>query len=143
MVFLSSVVRFNSRAPVNEADRLLARLLASDVVDDGARSALRLRHAGDVRCEDDLWMRPEGMVRRQRFRLRDVDHGGRQMPAIERVQKGPMVELRSPPDVDKRGPCRQSCKQVGTEKASRFRRQRKKADRISVVASIASSPAVP
>ena len=76
--------------------------MAFDVVDDSAGRRLCLRHACDVRRQDDLWMPPETMFGGQGFRFGDVDDRTRQMSLVESRNERVMIELRAAPHVYER-----------------------------------------
>src|SRR6266542_3961706 len=103
--------------------------MTPDVVYDGSRGRRGLGDASDMRGQDDLRVRPEPMACRQRFWIGDVDHRRRKVAAVERGDKGFVVELRPPAGVYERRAFRQFRKQVGIEQTARVFRQRQQADK--------------
>ncbi|ANL69517.1 hypothetical protein AMC84_PD00559 (plasmid) [Rhizobium phaseoli] len=73
-------------------------------------------------------MVPEGVARRQRLRIGDIDDGAGEMPGIERVGERLMIELRAAADMDECGAGRKPGEELGIQEAPGLRRQRQQTD---------------
>jgi hypothetical protein len=78
--------------------------------------SFRLRHAGDMRRQHRLGMRPERMLFRQRFRFADVQDRGRKLSFVERklTDAGRSSAIPSGVEPDVLGECiaHEACQRV-------------------------------
>src|SRR6185369_17415264 len=74
--------------------------IAGEVVVEDGRDLVRGARPGDVRRHDHVVELPERMARRQRLAVEDVEHGARDLLALERGQERRLVDDGAASDVD-------------------------------------------
>src|SRR3984893_7080603 len=104
---------------VDKSDGGEAGVMALDIVDDRPCRGLRLRDARHVRCQQDLRMRPDRVARRQRLRIGYVDDRAGEVPVVECLDQGGLIELRSATHMHERRAPWQSPQQCGIDEPSR------------------------
>jgi hypothetical protein len=108
-----------SACAVHQTDQRLAFAVTAQVVEHDFDSAIRLGHTGDVGCQHHAGVMPQRMVRRERFRVRYIQHGGAELSAFQCLQQMILLQMPAAARVDQRGPARQLRKQIAVQDMTR------------------------
>ena len=114
--------------PADFAMHRLARLVPTDIGNEGAGGRIGARHAGYVGGQDDAGVIPEGMISGQRFRIGDVKDRSGNLALVDQVQQILLHQMTAPANIHYGSATGQLGEAFPAQYAACFRRQRQQAD---------------